>query len=461
MASITKRGNSYLIRCSAGYDVNGKQIVENMTWKIPPGMTEKKAEKEAHHQAVLFEEAIRTNGVLDGKVKLYKFIERWVEEYANVQLRPRTVERYEDCIPRINEHLGHLQMGKIRPQHLTSFYKELNKPHKSFRYVYNGSFKSVLSEMNLSQVKCSELCNTSLDSIKKLCKGESINTNNAKKIVDKLNLSLKNDFIIEEHEIQLSNKSIQNYHRLLSSIFSTAVMWQVIGSNPALRVQPPKVKKVKVNSLEEEDTLKMLDALKDEPLQFQTAIIISVYCGTRRGELVGLKWSDIDFENETLSICRSVQYIKKRGGIIVDETKNESSVRVIKITDEVIQTLRRYKAEQSELRLLLGNYWNDEDWIFTRDDGTVKNPNDITIAFKKFVRRIGLPEETHLHSLRHTNASLLIALNTNLQTVANRLGHSDTTTTARIYSHAIKHADAVASEKLDIILNKNRNVMYK
>lgn len=452
MAYTRRRGDSYQIEVSNGYDVYGRQLKVFKTWNIPQGMSGKKAEKEAERIAILFEEAVRNGETLGDNVKLYVFIDKFVKDYASQQLRERTYDSYMGMIPTINEHMGHLQIAKIRPQHLLDFYSKLQESKVIRRYTIKMDFKSYLKEKGFTQVKCAEALGVSLHTIKLLCSGSSINTNNAKKVAEKLNLSLKKDFNVVENEYSISNKTIQNYHRLLSSIFTQAVMWQIIPSNPAMRCKPPRVEKVRVDSLESDDVERMLEELNKEPIQFQTAVIVSVYCGTRRGELCGLKWSDIDFETRTMAIQRTIQRSKDKG-LFIDETKNESSLRVIKIPHAVSNILREYKGWQSEQRLLMGDAWQDENWIFTRHDGRVKNPNDFTIAFKKFACKIGLPNDTHLHSLRHTNASLLIASNVNLQTVANRLGHSDTTTTSRIYSHAINQRDAEAADTLDILLN--------
>lgn len=150
----------------------------------------------------------------------------------------------------------------------------------------------------------------------------------------------------------------------------------------------------------------------------------------RQGELLGLKWSDIDFEKETLSIQRSVLYLPKKG-VFADGTKTFSSVRVLKVSDTVLHPLKRLKASQAEERLLLGDAWHNEDWIFTTYDGHVMRPDYLTRWFNQFLKRKELPD-IHLHSLRHTNAS----------------------TTTKIYSHAIQSAEAAAVEALDNLLDK-------
>lgn len=245
----------------------------------------------------------------------------------------------------------------------------------------------------------------------------------------------------------LSDKTRRNYHALISSILSWAVKWQVIPSNPAERVSPPKISVKEAAYLDDTSALDLLAALEDEPIKERTAIELLLYTGMRRGELLGLKWDDVDFEKETISIQRAALYLPGEG-VFFDETKTKSSVRVLKVSDTVLIPLRKYKAWQSAERLSMGDAWHDEDWIFTTYDGHVMRPDYLTRWFAQFVKRKGLPE-VHLHSLKHTNATLLIANGTNLQTVAGRLGHANASTT-------IKSAEAAAVKALDTILDKNR-----
>lgn len=459
MANVTLRGNAYLIRCSAGYDVTGKQIQKSMTWKIPEGMSAKKAEKEAHHQAALFEEAVRNGDVLEGKIKFKDFADRWFADYANVQLRPRTVKRYEEHMVRINNAIGHIQMNKLRPYHLMKFYNELSNPIVENRCIAAIDFKILLKDMKLTKPACSDQCNVSIYVLNQLTKGLDISYDNAEKIAVGLNKKLTDIFEIVTNEHTLADKTIQNYHRLISSILAWAVKWQVIASNPAERVAPPKVQKKEAVYLDEYQTSLMLEKLECEPVQFKTAVYLLLFTGMRRGELLGLKWSDIDFDNATISIQRTTQYLPEKG-VYEDETKNASSVRTIKVTDSMIQLLKMHKGKQAEQRLQLCDAWHDEDWIFTKWDGQVMRPDTLTSWFRKFIDKNNLPS-IHLHSLRHTNATLLIASGTNLQTVASRLGHANTTTTLKIYSHAIQSADAKAAETLDLILNKKQAIMNK
>ena len=458
MATIKKRGNAYTIRVSSGFDVNGKRIQKNMTWEIPYGMSEAKAEKEAMRQAILFEEKVKNGEILDGKIKFKDFVEQWFQDYAEVQLRPRTIASYREALTRVNRAIGHLYMQNIRPQHLIRFYNTLAQPIIKKQYKCKTDFNVLLRKKLLTQAECARKCGVTLHVIRSMREGKLITQENAQKVSDGLKYSTDKLFEEVVTERTLSEKTRRNYHAFISSVLSWAVKWQIIPSNPAERVQPPKVSRKEAVYLDDEQAIALLKALEDEPFTQRTAIEILLYTGMRRGELLGLKWEDIDFEKEILSIRRSALYLPKKG-VFADETKTSSSVRVLKVSDTVLQPLKRLKALQAEERLSLGDLWHDENWIFTTWDGHVMRPDYLTRWFNQFLKRKGLPD-IHLHSLRHTNATLLIANGTNLQTVAGRLGHANASTTTKIYSHAIQSAEAAAVEALDHILDKNKQAPF-
>ena len=160
---------------------------------------------------------------------------------------------------------------------------------------------------------------------------------------------------------------------------------------------------------------------------------------------------DIDFEKQTLSICRSSQYIGNKQ-FITKEPKTKAGIRKISIGAGICQLLQNYRQHQAEQREKAGDQWVETDRLFTQWNGNPIYPDTITDWFPKFLDRCGLPKVT-LHSLRHSNASLMIAEGVDIRTVSNRLGHAQTSTTLNIYSHALKSRDQDAAEKLDAVLN--------
>jgi integrase len=178
-------------------------------------------------------------------------------------------------------------------------------------------------------------------------------------------------------------------------------------------------------------------------------ITLLIFTGMRRGELFGLEWKDIDFENKYLTIERTSQYIGNKT-LITKEPKTRSGCRGMQISKSLITILKQYRAWQAQKRLKLGSEWIHTDRLFTQWNGEPMYPDSLTKWFSKFLEKNNFRKVT-LHSLRHTNATIMIAEGTDIRTVSNRLGHAQTSTTLNIYTHALKSKDQQAAEVLDNI----------
>ena len=167
----------------------------------------------------------------------------------------------------------------------------------------------------------------------------------------------------------------------------------------------------------------------------------------RRGEALGLRWKDIDLKNGIVDINKTRLYVNKAIGTIDDTPKNETSKRIISIPKQAVEQLREWKIEQMQNFMKLGIHWDEETYLFTSWNGKPMHPDTPSKWFTDFLKKNNLPQ-VHIHSLRHTNASLLIANGVDIKTVSKRLGHSSIQTTGVIYTHAIQKADKLASEQL-------------
>ena len=454
MATIRKRGNSYLFRCYDGYNAAGRQIERTMTWNIPDGMSDKKAEKEAHRLAALFEEKVRTGNVAEKKIKFAAFAEKWFADYAEQQLRPRTTARYKTLMVRINPAIGHIYLDMLRPGHLAEFYKELGEVQKATSYAIAKDLKTLLKKQGITKKQLSEISNVSETTLTSVIGGKNISPDTAQKIADALQINIKKLFRPASWPEPLSGKTILQYHRLISSILQTAVYWQYIPANPAERVKPPKVKKEEAPYLDDKQAIRLLELMEDQPIQYRTAVAILLFTGMRRGELLGLNWNDVNFENMTIDIQRTLQYLPEKGTYIED-TKTISSRRVIKAATSAIEYLKEFQQWQRKEFFKLGINWNINNPIFLSINGTPMHPDTLTGWFREFIKTTDLPE-IHIHSLRHTNATLLIANGVSLTTVAGNLGHSNSNTTTQVYAHAIQSAAAASAEMLDNLLQPVR-----
>ena len=449
MSSIRKRGDTYQIRVSCGYNSQKKQIIKTMTFKPSPNMTEKQIQKELERQAVLFEEKCRTGRFLDGNIKLSEFVEKWFSDYAEKQLKAKTIARYKALVYRINPLLGHIQLDKLQPHHLIEFYNEISKNgvRDDVKYKPATDFEERMKKKNLTKKTLAQKAGVSEYVIRSCFTEKNISKKTAKKILKVLPHSLKE---VKNNE-PLAPKTIQHYHRFLSSVLNTAVKWQVIPYNPCSRVKPPKSEKKEAVYLDETQALALVEALKKEPVRYRTMIMLLLYSGMRRGELLGLDWDDIDFENNLINISKSSLYLPDRG-IYEDTTKNKSSERIIKIPKDMIELLKNHKEEQKKMKLNCKGEWHESNKVFTALDGRPLHPDSVTGWFHRFIKKNDFPPVC-VHSLRHTNATLLIAGGTDIKTVANRLGHSTPSVTGNIYAHAIKSADEAAADRLNNIFN--------
>ena len=456
MASITKRGKGYRIKVSCGYDINGKQITKSMTWIPDKNMSEQQMKKELNRNAVLFEEKCRNSQFIDSNIKFADFADIWIKDYAEKQLKAKTISRYKEFLKRINLSIGHLKLNKIQPTHLISFYENLKEENirEDIKYKSKDSFNLSYNILKSypSKTAFAKKAGISSNTLNNACKGYNISKTTAIKISDTIGLKLSDIFDKNSDKTTLSNKTIQHYHRFISSILQTAVHWQILASNPCARIKAPKSDKKERSYLDDKEAIELINCLNHEPSQFKTMVIMLIYTGMRRGEICGLKWSDVDFNNKILNIQRNILYLPNLG-IFEDTTKTESSKRAIKVSDIVIQLLQSQKISQNKKRIKCGDQWSDNNYIFTQWNGKPIHPDSLTGWFHKFLEKHNFPEGISIHSLRHTNASLLIANGVNLTTVSKRLGHSNTATTTQIYAHAIKNADEMASDTLQNILN--------
>lgn len=172
---------------------------------------------------------------------------------------------------------------------------------------------------------------------------------------------------------------------------------------------------------------------------------LTIDTGIRLSELAGIKWSDINIANKTLEISRQRQYVNGYG-IFEKLPKTESGVRIITLSDTVIDLLNQYRKEQLENRLRMGSMWHDSQNVFIHEDGKPLHPHRPYRWFMEFLERNNLPKIT-FHQTRHTNASLMIAAGIDIVTLSGRLCHADKNVTLNTYSHLIINPQSVFSNK--------------
>lgn len=453
MAAIKKQGRGYKISVSCGYGIDGKQIRQHMTWVPDPGMTPRQIDKELKRQAVLFEEQVKHGrSTVNGNIRFDAFCEIFMKNYAALYLKAKTIDGYERHLQKIMPGIGHFKLKDIRPAHIASLYRNLQedgmRAQSKDTAVCKENFAAWMRENNTSMAQISREHGISLGALRRCKYAQTISIANAKLLASVMGKPLESAFEINRDMSPLSPVTIHTYHRVLSAVFYRAVKWGYIPENPAARADLPSLAGRRANYLDDADARKLLQLLQNEPIKWRAVISFDLMSGLRRGELLGLRWDDVDLDRQQLYVRQTWNYTPAKG-CFVDTPKNRSSERPLRISRTAILILLEYKAWQDQRRLLMGDAWMDQDnRIFTRDDGQPMFPDTITQWFHKFVQRNDLPD-VHIHSLRHTYASLMIAEGTPLVVVSHNLGHAQVSTTSNIYSHVIASAEAQADKVFD------------
>lgn len=450
MATIEKRGKSYRISVSNGYDINGKQIREKMTWTPEPGMSARQIEKALAREATLFEERVRHQVTQNGNIRLVDFTEIFLEQYARPNLKKKTAFGYERLMAVINQSLGHIKLKDLKPGHIATFYANLQEEgmRAHFMAAPKVDFAAWMKERKTSMAELSRQTGVSIWCFKQLKTGKAIAQDCAVTISEKLDVPFNKLFVKQHDDTPLKAGTIHTYHRVLSAVLFRAVKWGYISKNPAERADLPSIAHRKAAYLDEPDARRLLELLQEEHIRWRAVITFDLLSGLRRAEFLGLRWCDVDLDNGLIWIRQTWNYIPTVG-CYVDTPKTGSSERTLKISRTAIMLLLEYKRWQDARQALLHDAWKNTDGrVFTSDEGAPLFPDSVTKWFTAFVKRTGLPKVT-VHSLRHTYASLMIADGIPLIVISKQLGHAQASTTNNIYAHVIASAEAKAAAVFD------------
>lgn len=237
------------------------------------------------------------------------------------------------------------------------------------------------------------------------------------------------------HANGASPKTVRNLYGLLSGIYDWGVAMEYVPSTPCQYITLPKRRVHEARSLTREELSVVLSAVKkDANDYYYVAVVLAAFCGLRKGEILGLKWSDIDFDTGCLSVTRTRMY--GENGTYIDTPKTVSGIRTVYMPDVVVDALERLRAAYA-IKLV------DPEYVLSHYNGRPVQPQ----ALAGWVRRF---RDAHpdlpiwsMHTLRHTHASMLRAIGAPLEEVQKRLGHADKITTQKIYIHLFDDADLV------------------
>lgn len=429
MASIRERNGSYQITVSRGYDINRKKLLETKTFTPDPSLTPKKREKAVAEFAQQFESQVKNGFAMDGrKITLKGFSDRWLAEYATVNLQPGTVTKYtEELNDKILPSLGHLKLSELKPHIVNSFFAALTRDGARKDGKPGGYGKA----------------------------------------------------------------TIMKTRNVLSSILRTATEWEIIDSNPCDKVRlqvessaeklkffTPEQTIIFLNYIEEpykiqvgghkrvDDTgipytVSSYETTKMIPEQIRVLFNLAIYTGLRKGELLALQWDDIDFARDVIHISKAVTLVD--GKQTCKAPKTRTSNRSVSIPHSLTERLLHLQQSQLDFQTQVGDHWQGNNWIFTQENGKMMNYSTPYQALQDTITRYNKdkPLDQQLphipfHGLRHTSATLLIASKQSVRVVAHRMGHAQTSTTMNIYAHALQESDRKAADALESMLETKK-----
>ena len=387
MANIQERRDksgkliSYSIRVFRGRDADGKQLKPyTATFDVQPTWTEKSARKKAEAFAATFEKECKEGTRTDTRTTFQEYCEYAIGLKEQRGTKHSTIVRYKELTTRIYPAIGHIKLKDLRADHLNDLYTKLGK-----------------------------------DGQNKLTGGG------------------------------LSPKTILEHHRLISTVLEQALKEGLVPFNVAGRATLPKAEKKEVNYFQPEQIAEIRDCMdrevEAEPsrIKWKTILHLFLITGARRGEILGLKWDRVDFDKNRIFICNNILYSPDRG-IYEDTPKTSTSIRYVTLPTDTMRLLRQYKLWQAAERLRLGEYYQNNGYVFAQDNGKPMHPDSVTDWMNKFSKRNNLPH-INPHAFRHTMASMLYFNGVDSVSISKRLGHAQVSTTANIYAHVMEEAD--------------------
>lgn len=251
----------------------------------------------------------------------------------------------------------------------------------------------------------------------------------------------------------LAPKTVLEHHRLISMILTQADKEMLVYRNVAEISTPPKVPRKEAEHYDIDLVSRVLEAVDMEPLKWQAFMSVLIGSGARLGEVIGLQWSNVDFETNQIYICNNVQYLPGKGIYATSTKTNEN--RYVALPETVMQKFKEWKAEQMRINAALHpSVIKLNGYCFTQADGlTPMHPNSVKCFLTRLSKKHNLPH-LHPHGFRHTQASLLINSGEDILTISKRLGHKKTSTTMDIYGHLLAKADKQSASTIDNLLFK-------
>ena len=454
MASIRKRGETFTITAYMGYDENGKQRKKTTTFRPPDGVTPGKAEKLAKAFAATWEDKIRGYVALDENRTFSELAEWYYSTVAPQTLKPNVLVNYRKGIyDHIIPVIGREKLKNITPPMLDSLFAELQR---SGNMEQHFRLKDKALCDGIKRDELAKKAGVERSTLYTMLRGGTVSRSTAEKVAAALEMKLEKAFDDATEKKGLSGASTNKLKLNLSAIFTAAVKKEIMRRNPCKLATPPKIDTAPAAYLNEAQCHELLDLLSaQDDFQFEVIINLFIASGIRAGELSALYWEDINLETGMLFIRHTL--VKVGAEYVRQEPKTDESTRRIILPEYIIGLLKKHRTMQAERRLKMGGAWKNPDLVFTNKSGGFYLGTNMNGKLKRVIAGTDLPQDLHLHSMRHTHASLLINSDIAARVIADRLGHSTTKTTLDTYSHVFAESEARAATAIDMALFRKQN----
>ena len=250
----------------------------------------------------------------------------------------------------------------------------------------------------------------------------------------------------------LTQEYIQYIHSILKMAAKTAVEWKYLKNNFMDNVKAPKRVKKKVETWSVDECNLFLDRMRQQKEHIFMMYCLAIYTGMRRGEILGLRWKDIDFERKRIYVEHSLYYIAGEG-LVLQQPKTTSGKRNISITNDVIEELKTYRIKKQAQLLKVGMKLNEEHFVVSAYGGEPVNPNTIHKQFLYDIKLAG-SKRIRFHDLRHTHATIMLEIGESPKVVSERLGHANVSITLDKYSHVTPNLQTESAENFAKALRK-------
>jgi len=400
MAWIEKRGNKYRVYWDIGTPNDRKRRMESFDAREEADQFMKKVEYE-----------LSTGLYIDiSRMTFGEYLDHWLKFHKD-NLAPKTLDSYQCEIKNhIKPKLGGIKLAKLAPLHIQEYYTDLRAKGKAnihqrqidvYQEQYNAAVKDKLSTKEQKRIYG--------------------NLTRAKGRLKKM---------LDEEKGGLSNTTINYHHRIIHKALTQAVKWQMVARNVADAVEAPRPNNVEINYLKRDEVNRFITCIKDSiyhPI-YATAILT----GMRQGEILGLRWQDIDFNAGIIKVRQQLQYLPSKGYSYSDP--KQKSIRDIPMPLPMNAIFREVRKQQSQLKEIYGTEYEDNDLVFCATNGRPLNRSLVTRNLKSLLEKHGF-EHIRFHALRHTFATMARAAGVPMEDIQDLLGHADISTTKNMYTH--------------------------